>query len=147
MSVFWLAGIHSGVPLPKPQDVRKEPTYHEFEEYDSTKNPQQVMERLDGLAEYLKASPASRGYFVSYGGVRSCDGEAKKRAALAKRYLTERKGIDQSRVSILDAGYRSTWVVELWVGNASRHDPPPPQMRAISKSKVKITKKCDLRRD
>ena len=147
MSVFWLTvGISLGMHLPKPQDSRREPIYHQFEEYDETMNAQQVIERLEGLAEYLKTNPASRVYLVSYGGRRSCYAEAQTRAALAKRYITERKGIDRRRVSILDAGYRNNWVVELWIGNASRHDPPPPRMRALDKSEVRITKKCDLER-
>jgi hypothetical protein len=121
-----------------------EPIYRQFEEYNGTTNVQKMIERLDGLAEYLRGNPTHRAYLVSYSGHRSCYGEARTRAALTKRYLVSMKGIDRRRFSILDAGYRPGWVVELWVGNATRQDPPPPRMRALNKREVRITKKCEL---
>src|SRR6266850_1450032 len=111
-----------------------------FEAYDETKSMKQAFERLDGFALYLKAAPSFRAYVISYGGRRSCLGEALKRARFAKDYLSKVKGIDQKRITGIDGGYRDQWAVYLWVG--ARGEAPPTPMPTVYRRDVKITKNC-----
>ena len=61
--------------------------------------------RLDNFAVALWQDPDLVGYITVYAGRRSCEGEAQARAARAKKYLVERRGIERSRVVWLDGGY------------------------------------------
>ncbi len=87
-----------------------------FEKYDNRKNTSQRQERLDAFASYLKENPHFQAYIMSYGGRRTSPGEAKTRGRSAKRYLVKSKGMKSSRITVIDAGYRENWVVELWYG-------------------------------
>ena len=84
-----------------------------FESYDKSMSDKQVRERLDALGLQLKAAPTFRAYIVSYGGRSSCPGEAKRRAQLAKDYLSKLKGISRQRIRTIDGGFKEEWTVEL----------------------------------
>lgn len=114
-----------------------------FEAYDETKSMKQRFERLDAFALYLKEAPSFRAYVISYGGRRSCRGEAFKRAQFAKEYLSRAKGIDQKRITALDGGYLDQWAVYLWVGG--RGDSPPTPLPTVDRSKVHFIKNCKLK--
>lgn len=111
-----------------------------FEAYDETKTMKQTFERLDAFALYLKAAPSFRAYVISYGGRRSCRGEALRRARFAKDYLSHVKGIDQKRITALDGGYSDKWAVYLWVG--AQGEAPPIPMPTIDRRSVQIIKSC-----
>jgi len=110
------------------------------EKYNRTNDRQQKRERLDALALYLKADPTFRAYIMSYGGRRSCRGEASLRAQSAKKYLTKVRGIDGQRVIILDGGHLEEWSVELLVGPQSA--PAPLLHSSLSPNQVRISRKC-----
>ena len=96
-----------------------------FEKYDNTKNPSERRERLDAFAGYLNKNPHFQAYIMSYGGRRTYRGEAKSRGESAKRFLVKSKGINTKRITVIDAGYREDWVVELWYGIACGSRPTP----------------------
>jgi hypothetical protein len=111
-----------------------------FEEYDETKSLPQRVDRLDGFAIYLKENPSFQAYVISYGGRRSCPGEALSRASFAKDYLSKVKGIDRKRITALDAGYLDKWAVQLWIG--AQGESPPTPMPTIDRRSVQIVKNC-----
>jgi hypothetical protein len=111
-----------------------------FEEYDGTKSLSQRLERLDAFALYLKHT-SLHGYVISYGGRRSCRGEALSRAQFAKNYLSKVKSIDRKRITALDGGYLDKWAVQLWFG--AQGQSPPTRMSTIDRRSVQIIKSCN----
>jgi hypothetical protein len=114
-----------------------------FEAYDETKSLKQRFERLDGFALYLKENPTFQAYVVSYGGRRSCRGEALRRARFAKQYLFKAKAIDQKRITIVDGGYLDQWGVYLWVGGYG--DSAPTTLPTVSPRDVRIVRNCSAK--
>jgi len=74
-----------------------------------------VKARLDNLAIELQNAPSTQGYVIVYSGRRSRAGQADKLAARAKSYLTKDRGIDSSRLVIINGGYRESDYFELWL--------------------------------
>jgi hypothetical protein len=68
--------------------------------------------RLDNFAVQLQNEPGSTGYIIGYG---SCDAEGLTRANRAKDYLVNTRGIDASRIMVVDGGCRSELLVQLWI--------------------------------
>ncbi|HEY0171090.1 MAG TPA: hypothetical protein VGB98_08700, partial [Pyrinomonadaceae bacterium] len=83
--------------------------------------------RLDLFAIRLKEDRQAKGYYVTYGGrgrgVKSVDAAA--RAERAQNYLYEQRGIDKSRVIIVDRGPApDCFKVILWVCPSGAGTPP-----------------------
>lgn len=93
------------------------------------------------MAVSLKGNPDFNGFIVSYAGQRACSEEAIKRAKMAKQFLVSKEGVKSKQIKIMDAGYRSDWVIELWYGPISAEGQPLLRS-AIDRSLVKITKGC-----
>jgi hypothetical protein len=74
-----------------------------------------VKARLDNLAIELQNAPSTQGYIIVYSGRRSRPGQADKLAARAKSYLTKERGIDSSRLVVINGGYRESDYFELWI--------------------------------
>jgi hypothetical protein len=74
-----------------------------------------VKARLDNLAIELQNAPSTQGYIIVYSGRRSRPGQADKLAARAKQYLTKDRGIDSSRLVVINGGYRESDYFELWL--------------------------------
>jgi hypothetical protein len=110
-----------------------------FEEYDETKSLLQRLERLDAFALYLNHT-SLQAYVISYGGRRSCRGEALSRARFAKDYLSKVKSLDRKRITALDGGYLDKWAVQLWFG--AQGESPPTLMATIDHRNVQIIKNC-----
>ena len=129
----------------QPQNVRSDSFYNMFARYEKGTNDEEIREALDGFAVFLEYNPSYRADIIAYGGRRSCRGEARKRAQLAMKYLTNEKGIAAERVAIRDGGYRDKWAVELWKGvdGATR----PSSMLTIDRNKVTILKNCHSTRN
>jgi hypothetical protein len=68
--------------------------------------------RLDNFAIQLQNEPNSQGYYIIYG---TCAGEGQARADRAKDYLVNNRGIDASRIVIVDGGCRADFSVQLWI--------------------------------
>jgi hypothetical protein len=74
-----------------------------------------VKARLDNLAIELQNAPTSQAYMIVYSGRRSRAGQADRLAARAKDYMTKERGIDSSRVIVINGGYRESDYFELWL--------------------------------
>jgi hypothetical protein len=68
--------------------------------------------RLDNFAIQLQNDPTAQGYYVIFG---SCDTEGARRSERAINYLADTRGIDRSRLHVVDGGCRETLTVELWL--------------------------------
>lgn len=96
--------------------------------------------RLDNFAIALQQDPNLIGNIIVYAGRRSCANEARDRALRAKKYLVERRGIQESRVRWLDGGYHKELTVIL--------QPVPsgaPELIAsptLKPSEVRIIRNC-----
>ena len=71
--------------------------------------------RLDNLAVELQNDPTTRTYIIAYGGRTSRVGEADRLGQRARDYLVSQRGIDNSRITVLNGGYREEDCVELWI--------------------------------
>ncbi len=80
--------------------------------------------RLDNLAIELQNNPGSTGYIIVYGGRTSRADRADTLGRRASEYLTATRGIDASRVVVINGGYRDTDAFELWLVPQGA---PPPQ--------------------
>jgi Carboxypeptidase regulatory-like domain/TIR domain len=67
---------------------------------------------LDGFTDRLMKDPTVRGTIVAYG---SCAVAAQSIAARSKNYLVASRGLDSSRIEIIDGGCRGSEFVELWL--------------------------------
>ncbi|MBA2731882.1 MAG: hypothetical protein H0U54_03200 [Acidobacteria bacterium] len=96
------------VNIPEPPKSR---IYDQFEPpaFDDVKA------RLDNLAIELQNAPATQGHIIVYSGRRSRVGQADRLAARAKEYLTKDRGIDSSRLMVINGGYRESDYFELWL--------------------------------
>jgi len=70
---------------------------------------------LDNYANELMMDPGSTGYIITYGGSKGSSSEAKARADFAKNYLVDSRGVDASRLVIIDGGLKKDPATELWV--------------------------------
>jgi hypothetical protein len=96
--------------------------------------------RLDNFAIALRQDPDLLGYILIYDGRRACVNEARNRGLRAKKYLGETRGIQASRIKLIDGGYREELTVIL--------QPSPfgaPKLGAsptLKRSEVKIIRNC-----
>ncbi len=95
-------------PVPSPTSSRKIDEYGNLLWRDEKA-------RLDNIAIEVRNSPRAIAYLVCYGGRRARVGEARRRCARAAGYLVTTGGIEASRVSMMDGGFREDLSVELWV--------------------------------
>jgi len=68
--------------------------------------------RLDNYAIELQNAPGSTGTIMVFG---NCAGAGQARGDRAKDYLVNTRGIDASRLTVVDGGCREELVVELWI--------------------------------
>jgi hypothetical protein len=80
-------------------------------------------DNLDNWAIELQNDPTSRGYVIAYGGRKSRPGDALKAANNQLDYAVNVRGIDSSRLSAMNGGYRDVPTIELWI---LRNGAPPP---------------------
>ncbi len=71
--------------------------------------------RLDNLAIELQNNPGATAYIIVYGGRTSPVGHADLLGARARAYVVQTRGIDASRVVVVNGGYRETNAFELWL--------------------------------
>lgn len=87
------------------------PVIRKFDEYGNIRfNDEKA--RLDNFAVQLQNEPSATGYIIGYG---SCDAEGMTRANRAKDYLVNTRGIDASRIQIVDGGCLPELQVQLWI--------------------------------
>jgi hypothetical protein len=81
--------------------------------------------RLDNLAVELQNDPSTTTYVIAYGGRTSRIGEADLLGARARDYLVTQRGIDQSRIVVLNGGFREEDCVELFIVPRGATQPLP----------------------
>ena len=86
----------------------------EFDECDNCTFDDQKA-RLDNLAVELQNDPSTTGYIIAYGGRTSPIGQVERLMTRARDYLTKQRGIDESRLVIVNGGFREYDSVELWI--------------------------------
>jgi hypothetical protein len=97
------------------------PPATKFDEYGNIRfNDEKA--RLDNYAIQLQNAPGSAGTIIVYGG---CEGEAQTRGDRAKDYLVNTRGIEASRITVVDAGCREDLSVQLWVVPQGAAAPTP----------------------
>ena len=81
--------------------------------------------RLDAFAIELQNNPSAQGYVIAYGGRNRRFGSGQQRGDRAKEYLTHTRGIDASRIVVIDGGQRETGTMELWIVPPGATPPRP----------------------
>ncbi|HEV2885018.1 MAG TPA: hypothetical protein VGW36_09180 [Pyrinomonadaceae bacterium] len=81
--------------------------------------------RLDNLAVDLQADPSTTTYVIAYGGRTSRIGQADLLGSRARDYLVAQRGIDQSRITVINGGFREEDCVELWIVPSGATPPSP----------------------
>lgn len=81
--------------------------------------------RLDNLAVELQNDPSTTTYVIAYGGRTSRIGQADLLGDRARDYLVTQRGIDQSRIVVINGGFREEDCVELWVVPQGATAPQP----------------------
>ncbi|MBA3711062.1 MAG: hypothetical protein H0W76_01265 [Pyrinomonadaceae bacterium] len=81
--------------------------------------------RLDNFAVRLQTEPSARGYIVAYGSRRGRVDEGRVRAGRTRDYLVNERGINSSRIIVLDGGYQEQLSVELWLVPPGATAPKP----------------------
>ena len=98
--------------------------------------------RLDNLAVTMQEDPTMQAYFVVYGGRTGPRGQAARRAASLKDYITNTRGIDPARIFTVEGGFRDELSAELWL--SPQGAPAPPARPTVDEDYVRP--KGDVRR-
>ncbi len=81
--------------------------------------------RLDNLAVEMQNDPSTTGYIIAYGGRTSRVGQADRLSARARDYMVSQRGIDPSRIIVMNGGFREEDCVELWIVPSGATPPQP----------------------
>ncbi len=100
--------------------------------------------RLDNLAVELQNDPATTGYVIAYGGRMSPIGQTARLMTRARDYLINDRGIDGSRIVIINGGFRESDSVELWI--VPRGATPPRATPTVQAGEVKSNEPARRRR-
>src|SRR5215467_8329480 len=96
--------------------------------------------RLDNLAVELQNDPSTRAYILAYGGRMSPLGQVEKLMSRSRDYLITQRGIDASRLVVVNGGFREEDSVELWLvpsGVAAPQPTPTVQAGEIKSGKTR----------
>jgi hypothetical protein len=93
----------------------------EFEENYS----EALQANLDNLAVMLQREPELEGYIVVYGGRVGRRGHARSRGERAKYYLTNMRGLQSDRFTVIEGGYRERLMFEIWLIPRNGQKPVP----------------------
>lgn len=100
--------------------------------------------RLDNLAVALQNDPTTTTYVFAYGGGMSPVGQADRLLARARDYLVMKRGIDASRIVVVNGGFREQDCVEVWI--VPRGATPPQASPTVQPSEVRPAKPSPTRR-
>ena len=81
--------------------------------------------RLDVFAIELQNSPGAQGYIIGYGGSGRRAVSGQQRAQNARDYVVTTRGIDASRIVVLDGGQRTAGSLQLWLVPPGATPPRP----------------------
>jgi len=99
--------------------------------------------RLDNLAVELQNDPSTRAHIIAYGGRMSPLGQVEKLMTRARDYLVTQRGIDASRLVIVNGGFREDDSVELWIVPSGAAAPQPTPTVQAGEIKSGKTRKRD----
>jgi hypothetical protein len=111
------------------QDFRK------FDEYADLPFSEEKA-RLDNIADYLRREPDLVIWYFIFAGTKSCAGEARLRAIMAKNYLVKKHSIRADRIIWSDEGYRDNFIVEIWLLPRDFGKPTPANASIYSKDSL-----------
>jgi hypothetical protein len=109
----------------------------EFDECNSCSLDDQKA-RLDNLAVELQNDPSTRAYILAYGGRMSPLRHVDKLMSRTRDYLITQRGIDASRLEVINGGFREEDSVELWIvpsGAAAPRATPTVQAGEVNPGK------------
>ena len=95
--------------------------------------------RLDNLAVELQTDPSTIAYIIAYGGRESRLGQVEMLMKRARSYIVEQRGIDASRLVIVNGGFREADSVELWIVPAGAA--PPRATPTVQAGDIKPAKR------
>jgi hypothetical protein len=81
--------------------------------------------RLDNYVIELQNSPGEQGYIIGYGGDERHAPTGAQRAQRARDYVVITRGIDASRIVIIDGGKRPKTILQLWLVPPGATPPRP----------------------
>jgi len=96
----------------------------EFDECNSCSLDDQKA-RLDNLAVELQNDPSTQAYILAYGGRMNPLGQVEKLMSRSREYLVTQRGIDASRIVVVNGGFREEDSVELWIVPSGAAAPKP----------------------
>jgi hypothetical protein len=99
--------------------VAAKPAPTMFDSYSFT-NMDDAKARLDAFVVQMQQTPNTQAVLMVAG---TCEGEAMKQANRQRDYLVNERGVDASRLQIMDGGCRSNARVELWLVPAGADAP------------------------
>ncbi len=88
--------------------------------------------RLDNLAIELQNRPGSQGHIIVYAGRGSRAGQAAKLGERSRDYLVRTRGIDSSRITVVDGGRRERDTIEIWIVPQGATPPTPTPSAATT---------------
>lgn len=114
--------------------VMKKAEARKFDEYGPLA-PKDENARLDNFVNEIQMDPQAQAYVIAYGGRAGKAGDAQRAANKAKDYLVKKRGIDSSRVVVMDGGYREQAMTELWLVPSGANPPQPEPTVKPNKTK------------
>lgn len=93
--------------------------------------------RLDFFAVELQNMPVARGFIVAYAVPNKLPGWPLRRAKVSLDYMVNTRGIDPSRVSVFNGGFRDSIKFQLWIVETGAELPLPPFDWAAALSREK----------
>ena len=107
-----------------------------FDEFGYT-NHENYSAHLDNIAVALQSEPASQGYFIFYNGRKSLPGAAFRYMKRLQNYMVNARGIEPSRMIVLDGGRREEISVEFWTSTPGSTAPAPTPTISAEPAKTK----------
>jgi hypothetical protein len=95
--------------------------------------------RLDNLGVELQNDPTTRAYIIAYGGKNGPISQVEVLMKRARDYIVGDRGIDASRLTVVNGGFREKDSVELWIVPAGAE--PPRATPTVKAGEVKPRKR------
>jgi hypothetical protein len=100
-------------------------------------NHENYSARLDNIAIALQGEPTAQGYFIFHNGAKSLPGAAFKYVRRLQNYLVDARGIEHSRMVLLEGGRREAITVEFWISPPGSPAPTPDPALSAEPTKMK----------
>lgn len=107
---------------------------------------EQEQARLDNFAIAIQNEPAALGQIIVFAGRKTCPGEAQARGIRARRYLTERRGVEWDRVLWRHEGFREQLEVILLLVPRGARVQPHYLNQSVPPEEVRFTKSCGVKK-